>query len=249
MLAQYETEHYVFNYIKGSLAEKDILEISCTQEKCFDKICSILKIVYPRKISYWFYSSPEVLGGYLCDGNSCNGLSITDDVCDDIGTKISLDGSEENSFIVPPYSIHAVYEERIKCIGEHEDTHVIAAQINEPSSDFLCEGLAMFMDGKWWGEPNKYWVKQFCQENICPKPSELIDISEDKFWSIETRISYPLAGAWVDFFINEFGIDVFWNVYSQNSEYIKIIERETGKAIEQIDAKFFEWMITDEQTP
>lgn len=244
MIVQYETEHYVFNYIKGTLAEIDIFKIARTQEKCFHKICSTLKIEYPRKISYWFYSSPEVLGEYLCDGNPCNGLSITDDVCDDIGTKISLDGSEENSFIVPPYSIHAVYEDRIKCIGEHEDTHIIAAHINEPSSDFLCEGLAMFIEGKWWGKPNKYRVEQLCQEKLCPKPSELIDVSADEFWGIETRISYPLAGAWVEFFVAEYGIDEFLNVYSRSSEYIKEIEKETDNTIERIDEKFFNWVST-----
>lgn len=243
MIVQYETEHYIFNYIKGGLAEKDILEISRIQERCFDKICGILKIKYLRKISYWFYSSPEVLGRYLCDGNACNGLSITDNNCADIGIKISLDGSEENSFIVQPYSIHAVYEKQIKCIGEHEDTHMIAAQINEPSSDFLCEGLAMFMDGKWWGKPNKYWVEQFCQEKICPKPSEMIKLSEDEFWEIEARISYPLAGAWAEFFITEYGTDKFLNVYSHRSEYIKQIEKETGNTIGQIDEKFFYWVL------
>ncbi len=239
MIAQYETEHYVFNYVKGGLAEKDILAISDIQERCYDKICNTLKIKYPKKISYWFYSSPEVLGKYLCDGNACNGLSITDNVCADIGMKISLDGNEENSFFVPPYSIHAVYEDRIKCIGEHEDTHMIAAQINEPSSDFLCEGLAMYMEGKWWGKPNKYWVEQYYQEKVCPKPSELIDISEDEFWRIETRISYPLSGAWVEFFIKEYGIDKFLNLYRQNSDYIGKVEKETGDTAAQIDEKFF----------
>jgi len=87
MIVKYETEHYTFNYIKDSLAEKEIIEIACEQEKCFNKICDVLKIKYPRKISYWFYSSPEVLGEYLCEGNSCNGISITDDVCADIGKK------------------------------------------------------------------------------------------------------------------------------------------------------------------
>jgi len=248
MIIQYETEHYVFNFIKGSLAEKDIWDIACTQEMCFNKICRILKTVYPRKISYWFYSSPEVLGKYLCDDNPCNGLSITDDVCDDIGTKVSLDGSEENSFVVPPYSIHAVYEEKIKCIGAHEDTHMIAAEINEPSSDFLCEGLAMFMEGKWWGKPNKYWVEQFAKDNICPKPSELIDIPADEFWNIETRISYPLAGAWVELFIAEYGIDKFLNVYSQRSEYVKTIEKEIENSIERIDDRFFDWVSVPDLT-
>ena len=243
MIVQYETEHYIFHCIKDSLAERDIEKISHIQEKCFNKICSTLKIKYPWKISYWFYNSPDVLGRYLCDGNACNGLSITDDDCTDIGTKISLDGSEENAFIVPPYSIHAVYDEQIKCIGEHEDTHVIAAHINEPSSDFLCEGLAMFMDGKWWSNPNKYWVKQFIIEKICPKPSELIDITIDEFWGIETKVSYPLAGAWVEFFINEYGVDCFLSVYSKKTRYIAEIEKVTGDTVTQVDEKFFDWIL------
>ena len=244
MIVKYETEHYVFNYIKGSLAEKEILKIACGQEKCFEKICDILKIKYPRKISYWFYTSPEVLGKYLCDGNACNGLSITDDVCSDIGTSISLDGTEENGFIVPPYSIHAVYEKQIKCIGEHEDTHMIAAEINEPTCDFLCEGLAEFMDGKWWGKSNKSWVYQFMRENICPNPSELIDIPEEAFWEFQTRISYPLAGAWVEFFIAEYGIDKFLNVYSCCSGYKRQIEKEADSTMKQIDEKFFRWIMS-----
>lgn len=170
-------------------------------------------------------------------------MSITDENCDDIGKKVSLDGSEENSFIVPPYSIHAVYEEQIKCIGEHEDTHLISAQLNEPSSDFLCEGLAMFMDGKWWGKPNKYWVKQFFDENICPKPTAIMDLSENEFWDIEPRISYPLSGAWVEFFIAEYGIDKFLNVYSQNSDYIKQAEKQTNSTFKQIDEQFFNWVL------
>ena len=74
MIVQYETEHYKFHCIKGSLAENSIEIITHIQEKCFIKICSILKIKYPRKNFYWFYNSPDLLGRYLCDGNACNGL-------------------------------------------------------------------------------------------------------------------------------------------------------------------------------
>lgn len=120
---------------------------------------------------------------------------------------------------------------------------MIAAWFNEPSSDFLCEGLAMFMDGKWWNKPNQYWVKQFLDENICPKPSAIMGLSENEFWNIETGISYPLSGAWVEFFITEYGIDKFLNVYSQNSDYIKQVEKQTNRAIRQIDEQFFNWVL------
>lgn len=245
MIKQLETEHYFFNFIKDSLAEKDISEISRIQEQCYEKICGILGITCPMKISYWFYSSPEVLGRYLCDGYSCNGLSITDDICDDIGKVISLDESNENCFTVPPYSIHAVYEEKIKCIGAHEDTHVLAAKINEPSSDFLCEGLAMYMDGSWWGIPNKYCVRQLIQENHCHLPSTLIELTTEDFWDIDTAISYPLAGAWVEFFIKEYGIERFLKIYSCNADYVSEVETQTRTPISQMDKHFCRWVLAD----
>ena len=71
----------------------------------------------------------------------------------------------------------------------------------------------------------------------------MIELSEDAFWEIEARISYPLAGTWVEFFIIEYGIDKFLNVYSHHLEYIKQIEKETGNTIEQIDEKFFNWVL------
>jgi len=119
---------------------------------------------------------------------------------------------------------------------------MIAAEINEPTSDFLCEGLAQFMDGKWWGKTSKHWVCQFIEEDRCPKPSEMIEISTEEFWEHEAKISYPLAGAWVEFFIEEYGVDKFLKVYSLASGYLESIKAETGDDVTKIDERFLKWI-------
>ena len=78
MIRTYETDHYVFHYLKDSLAERDIPQIAKGQERCFDRICELLNIAYSKKIGYWFYNSPQLLGNAFFDGALCNGVSITD---------------------------------------------------------------------------------------------------------------------------------------------------------------------------
>lgn len=57
------SEHYIFHYCAGSVAEKDILRIAETQEKSFSKICSTLKVHYAEKINYYltdYYKTKHV---------------------------------------------------------------------------------------------------------------------------------------------------------------------------------------------
>lgn len=56
-------------------------------------------------------------------------------------------------------SIYAVYNDEIKCIGPHEDAHLISETFRMSDLDFLCEGLAMHFDKCWWGLHFVLWVK------------------------------------------------------------------------------------------
>ena len=58
----YTTEHYMFHYQKGSLAEKEIQTISEAQEKAFSKMCSALNVDYPERINYYFTDAPRAIG-------------------------------------------------------------------------------------------------------------------------------------------------------------------------------------------
>ena len=241
MIRTYETDHYVFHYLKDSLAERDIPQIAEGQEQCFDRICELFDIAYSKKIGYWFYNSPQLLGNAFFDGALCNGVSITDAHDDDIGKVVSLSGEKEDSFVVEPYSIHAVYGERIKCIGPHEDTHVIAAQLFEPSSAFLCEGLAMMIDGSWWGIKNELWARYYKETGEFVPIPELINCSEEEFYGLEGRITYPVAGAWTEYMFQTFGKEKYMRFYCGNGTS-QMATAIFGKSLPQICREFEAWL-------
>lgn len=187
----YCSEHYIFHFQSGSLAEKEIATISQEQELCFAKICAILQIDYSAKIHYYFTSSPLEIGRIFWDeGTPCNGVALC--------------GRE-----LP--KIYAVYNEGVKCIGSHEDTHLISFQINYPESDFIVEGLAMFMDGLWWGVPNEVWTSYYKQKH--PELAVFNLLENDSFAKHGCEITYPVAGAFTKYLIDSFEKEKYLELY------------------------------------
>ena len=246
MIKAVETEHYIFHFLEGSLAERDIEKIAAEQERCFAKICSFLEIEYPRKISYWLYDSPQVIGDIFWDGEWCCGLSLTDANSSNVGRQVSLSGDSDNLFTVPPYSVHAAYGEDAKCTGEHEDTHVIAAMLCEPKADFLSEGLAMYMDGKWWGEDNLVWTKRYLDKGELLSTERLIMVdvdanTEESFYDWDCAQTYPVAGAWTQFVMETYGAEKFKQFYC-SEDFEKDAKALFGCSLGRLHELFVDWI-------
>ena len=196
----YVTQHYVFHYPSGSLAESEIVKISQEQEQCFTKICAVLQVDYPEKIHYYFTASPLEIGRVFWEeGTPCNGVALC--------------GREQPK-------IYAVYNEAVKCIGSHEDTHLISFQINYPESDFIVEGLAMFMDGLWWGVPNEVWASYY--KHKLPELSIYALLNNEAFAQRGCEITYPVAGAFTKYLIDTFGKEEFLRIIGSAEEVKKI---------------------------
>ena len=212
----YTTEHYVFHYRKGSLAEKEIQQIAETQENAFSKICSTLKVAYPERINYYFTNSPNEIGKIIWgEDMACNGVAICG----------------ENK-------IYAVYTEDIQCIGSHEDTHLISFSINFPESDFVVEGLAMLFDGLWWGVSNETWASYY--KTINPDLSVSVLFNNNIFADTGCVIAYPIAGAFTKFLIDSFGIERYLDFYKYNGcEYDEIIHSIFGVSLLALETLFW----------
>jgi hypothetical protein len=139
-LCKYSSEHYNFHFVKDSLAANDIETIKNIQEKCFKEISSFLNVSPTFKIDYFLLETPQLVGKIYGDNDPCNGYAN------------------------PPSEIYAVYNEKIKCIGYHEDAHIILYILNKPQSNFLRAGLAMSFDKKWWNKSNDEWVRIFLKK-------------------------------------------------------------------------------------
>lgn len=215
----YTTEHYVFHYRKGSFAEKEIQTISETQEKSFSKICSVLNVVYPQRINYYFTDSPEAIGRAVWNEDlPCNGVALC--------------GRNK---------IYAVYREDIKCIGSHEDTHLISHVLNYPESDFVVEGLAMSIDGLWWGLPNETWVSYYKTKHPDLSVKDLFD--NNTFAKTGDVIAYPVAGAFSKFLMDTFGMESYLDFYKYDGcEYDEAILSIFGISMLEIEALFWNKM-------
>ena len=190
----YISDHYIFHYCVDSIAEKDIKLIAETQEKCFRKICSTLKLDYTEKINYYLTDSPLEIGRVIwAEEAPCNGCALC--------------GRNK---------VYATYNDKIKCIGSHEDTHLISCLLNCPESFFVMEGLAMYMDGLWWGVSNEIWAAYYKTqyENISIK-----DLFDNRvFADYSCTVTYPIAGAFTKYLIDAFGMERYIELYRYSGE-------------------------------
>lgn len=215
------SEHYVFHFQAGSPAEKEIEAIAKEQERCFSKICAVLQIDYPEKIHYYFTASPLEIGRVFWEeGTPCNGVALC--------------GSEQAK-------IYAVYNETVKCVGAHEDTHLISFEINYPESDFIVEGLAMFMDCLWWGIHNDVWAAYYKNKHLELTIRSLLD--NEAFAQQGCQITYPIAGAFTKYLMDTFGKEKYLSLYKyRGNDYEHIFLSIFEKSFAEIDEAFWQKM-------
>lgn len=186
---EYKTKHYVFHCVNNKIAERDIEIIAKKQEKAYATITKTLNVKFESIIDYYLVNSPEKVAEMTRYPYPVNGLACFSD-----------------------NSVYAVYTEEIKCIGPHEDAHLISAAFGFSDSDFLAEGLAMHFDKRWWGVENELWCKHFIEENTFISPITLL--SNQEFEKTDCSITYPIAGAFTSYLIKKLGIEKYKEIYT-----------------------------------
>ena len=217
----FRTAHYAFHYRPGSFAEKDIRCIAEEQERCFAKITTLLNIPYRDTIQYVLTDSPEENGRILEE----------------------LFGEYEPGygFAIGPNNVFAVYNEQIRCVGAHEDTHLISYAYCDPACELLSEGLAVYMDGEWWGKPNAEWVEAFLLDGSYRSVFELAD--DETFWNTPCEISYPIAGAFTAYLTDRLGVAAYLEqIYKPKAPLAEKLKQAFQQTPEEIEKDFIDWI-------
>lgn len=182
-----QSDHYRFHYFPDSLAEKEIALIVQRKERDWEKICSFLNLENDRIIHYYLYPSNRLKEEKM--GDDGNGNAFLD-----------------------KFEVHAVYNKEIKCIGPHEDVHLLIQGVGLPIT-FLREGLAEYFEDSWCGYPHNFWVKKFLAKGTLPPIKDLLD---DEVWDLtDDMISYSVAGSFVKFLIERYGQNKFRLLYRE----------------------------------
>lgn len=213
----YSSKHYDFHFIAGSTAEKDILNIANIQEICFKEICDFLCVSPTFKIQYFLLETPEFVGKIYGDNEPCNGFANLPDI------------------------VYAVYNEEVKCIGYHEDTHILSNLLNWPNSLFLREGLAMYFDKTWWGVPNEEWVKLFIHKDNYLPITKLIN--NNYFKENSDEITYPISGAFTKYLIERHGRDLYISLYEdKGDDLLTKFEQVYLMKLEYVERDFLDYL-------
>ncbi len=215
-----KTAHYVFHFHKNSLAAKHIGKISALQESCFEHICKKLSVKPNIIIKYYLCRSPQEVGELYGDNEPINGCAKL------------------------PDTIYAVYNKNIKCVGYHEDSHLISFNtIARPKYKLLREGLAMYFDKTWWSIPNEAWVRYYIRENKYPGITKIIRNKE--FNKYPDYITYPIAGAFVSYLISSFGMSKFKSLFKNAEESMVRCFFDTYRiTLKELEKYFLEFILS-----
>lgn len=211
----FESEHYIFHYGANTKAEQDIAAIADYQENCFRYICSVLRVKPDFKIEYFLCDSPEEVGRIYGDNDPCNG------------------------FTAPPDKIYAVYNEKVQCIGFHEDAHVISYLINRPDPPAIREGLAMYFDRKWWAITNLDWTGYYIKTGRYIPVDQLL--KREVFFQQYDHIVYPIMGAFTEWLITTYGIESYLRMYQQQ-DMTQAMTEVYGQTPEQLNGAFVDYV-------
>ena len=217
----FEGSHHKFYFFKDSVAGKDIGEINEKQELAYKKILDFLKVPEPdKKIEFYLYPSEQIKKELMGD----DGYAVS---------------------IYNEFKIHALYTEKIKPVGEHEETHLLSLPWGL-SISFFQEGLAEYFVGRAWDRKDFVrHVKDGYGKKMYP---ELKNFMSQQAW-MDTDDSmaiyfYSLAGAFVSFLIKSFGKDRFETFYGESNRKFSISQNSAlfdssfGTSIEEAEQKF-----------
>lgn len=208
----FESEHYIFHVEPGSLAEREIEQIKARQEAAYEKIIGTLELSSPeQKILYYFYPSRALKKELM--GDDWYGQSIYSE-----------------------FTIHAVYNENDKVVGEHEDTHLLSLPLGLPISLFQ-EGLAELMVGKsMFGRNHEEVVREGIKNGLS---LSLPHLMSQQGWldtpDEHAEFYYAVAGVFVSKLLEKLGLQQFKKLYSGMSrdnsaaQNIEIFEALAGK--------------------
>jgi hypothetical protein len=199
-----ESANYKFFGRNNSLLNEWIDTICDYQEKCFENIQTVVNQKIDLKINYHFVDNPYDCGKQFIKLNP-------DAFSNESEARV-------NAFGWYPNNIFATFNDEIKCIGHHEDVHLIMYHLYKSiPSAFLCEGIAVSFDEYWQGISIHTWIKYYLSKYKLIDLNKLLN--DSLFHANNGMLSYPIAGSFSKWIINTYGFSEFEKMYVNNYGY------------------------------
>jgi hypothetical protein len=186
------TDHFQFNYMPGTAAERDLTLLGAVAEASLARIRSILDVEFDGQMAIYFV--PRVFWQ--------GGATYSD--------KVQLISYLDRNYTgVETWSYFT-----------HEGTHALAQDLIQPKEDnqggpdgVLVEGLAVWASNGHYGqEPLDDWAAVLAaSDDYIP----LADLRKGPFYDFQHETSYLEGSSFVKFLIEQYGLDKFKELYGQ----------------------------------
>lgn len=198
-------KHFDIWYYAG-LSDEYLKDIIMEYEKSYKFFEDFFNKKIDFKLKLFVYEKPEDVGIAYGDNEPCNG------------------------FAREPNELHFVYNEKIKCIGNHELAHILSySYMGKPESTFIREGFAEFTEDYWGNmidgeivrKPHYEWAKLYFKSN---KNFSIKDIlfNSKRFHEEVNKdgcfYTYPIAGAFTKFLVEKYGKETYLDFYTDGSK-------------------------------
>lgn len=188
------------------LSDKYLNDIIMEYEKSYKFFEDFFNRKINLKLKLFVYEKPEDVGTAYGDNEPCNG------------------------FAREPNELHFVYNEKIKCTGNHELAHILSyLYIGKPESAFIREGFAEFTEDYWTNiingeivrKSHYEWAKLYFESSKEFNIKDILFNSERFYQEVDKDgcfYTYPLAGAFTKFLVEKYGKETYLDFYRDGSE-------------------------------
>ncbi len=215
----YESENYTFYYTESTITKPELERIAEIQEDIFDFVSGFLGVEYTKKIGYYLHPSREEFKSFA--GGYVGESGKVHWLCEMCGTHYCTNWKGD----------------------PHEITHILSFEIGLPSTLFM-EGLAIYVSDVYFGEESYSRSKILLENDAVVPPSDLVRSLD--FREHDPVVSYNVAGSFVAFMIETYGIERFLRLYSESpTTYASIdmnTERIYGKSFEDLENEWISFL-------
>lgn len=210
-----ETAHFKIYYEKGSEVEKEIEWIAQDHEFRYAQLIHYFQIQPTKKVQSYIYTSPEQKKRLM----GARGTSVEDPL---------------------GYGFHINYREFPHPVMKHELAHALTADwhpiLKVSLKIGLHEGIAVAAD---WDEGKltaHQWSQAMQQLDIAPDMNQIMGLG---FWGQASSQSYTLAGSFVRFLIEKYGVENAKRVFPTGN-----FQQVYSKSLTELEREWKEFLNT-----
>jgi hypothetical protein len=217
-----ESQHFVFHYVPGSAAERDMPQLQALAEAALDRIVERLDVEFDAQMSVYLVPRVFWQGGAT------------------YGDKVKL-----ISYLDRNYAAVETWT-----YFTHEGTHALAQDLLQPKEGgggpdgVLVEGLAVWATGGHYRqEPLDAWAAVVAaSDGYIP----LADLRSGPFYDFQHEISYLEAGSFVGFLVEGFGLDRLKELYGQATGQAtldeSLVQRLYGQSYAELESAWLAYL-------